>query len=237
MRYRIHWHGPSRVRLATTAIPARPLTTPSSLPIHGVLLTSSRSRVGSAHATHDLPTRPMSNRFNKPNKVGRNDSCPCGSGRKYKHCCLRSGEIQLEPSGTISWEEESAAAAKAIGRGMCCAPPNARHDCVPKIVRSHTVPRSSLSHIAEKGHVLSCRADVISLKTHGTAPPPKPRGIQNASTFTGFCARHDHDIFRPLETAPFTSTPEQCFLLAYRALARELYLKTNTRVHYESRTP
>ena len=22
-------------------------------------------------------------------KVGRNDPCPCGSGRKYKHCCLR----------------------------------------------------------------------------------------------------------------------------------------------------
>ena len=23
-------------------------------------------------------------------KVGRNDECPCGSGRKYKHCCLNS---------------------------------------------------------------------------------------------------------------------------------------------------
>lgn len=22
-----------------------------------------------------------------PNKVGRNDPCPCGSGKKYKHCC------------------------------------------------------------------------------------------------------------------------------------------------------
>ena len=22
-------------------------------------------------------------------KVGRNDPCPCGSGRKYKHCCAR----------------------------------------------------------------------------------------------------------------------------------------------------
>ncbi|MFB6351310.1 MAG: SEC-C metal-binding domain-containing protein, partial [Bradymonadaceae bacterium] len=22
-------------------------------------------------------------------KVGRNDPCPCGSGRKYKKCCLR----------------------------------------------------------------------------------------------------------------------------------------------------
>ena len=23
-------------------------------------------------------------------KVGRNDPCPCGSGRKYKHCCINS---------------------------------------------------------------------------------------------------------------------------------------------------
>ena len=21
-------------------------------------------------------------------KIGRNDQCPCGSGRKFKHCCL-----------------------------------------------------------------------------------------------------------------------------------------------------
>ena len=25
----------------------------------------------------------------KEKKVGRNDPCPCGSGKKYKHCCLR----------------------------------------------------------------------------------------------------------------------------------------------------
>jgi SEC-C motif domain protein len=24
-------------------------------------------------------------------KVGRNDPCPCGSGKKYKHCCLAKG--------------------------------------------------------------------------------------------------------------------------------------------------
>jgi hypothetical protein len=24
-------------------------------------------------------------------KVGRNDPCPCGSGKKYKNCCLREG--------------------------------------------------------------------------------------------------------------------------------------------------
>jgi len=25
----------------------------------------------------------------KTSKVGRNDPCPCGSGKKYKHCCLQ----------------------------------------------------------------------------------------------------------------------------------------------------
>lgn len=24
-------------------------------------------------------------------KIGRNDPCPCGSGRKYKHCCIKKG--------------------------------------------------------------------------------------------------------------------------------------------------
>ena len=24
-------------------------------------------------------------------KIGRNDPCPCGSGRKYKKCCLNAG--------------------------------------------------------------------------------------------------------------------------------------------------
>ena len=27
---------------------------------------------------------------NSAKKVGRNDPCPCGSGKKYKNCCMRS---------------------------------------------------------------------------------------------------------------------------------------------------
>ncbi len=30
-------------------------------------------------------------------KIGRNDACPCGSGRKYKHCCLGSDEAARAP--------------------------------------------------------------------------------------------------------------------------------------------
>ena len=28
-------------------------------------------------------------------KVGRNDPCPCGSGKKYKHCCLSAPALRL----------------------------------------------------------------------------------------------------------------------------------------------
>lgn len=27
-------------------------------------------------------------------KIGRNEKCPCGSGKKYKHCCLESGNFE-----------------------------------------------------------------------------------------------------------------------------------------------
>ena len=30
----------------------------------------------------------------KDAKIGRNDPCPCGSGKKYKNCCLASGKYE-----------------------------------------------------------------------------------------------------------------------------------------------
>lgn len=36
-------------------------------------------------------------------KVGRNTLCPCGSGKKYKHCCWNKGfEWVIDDGGTIS---------------------------------------------------------------------------------------------------------------------------------------
>ena len=26
--------------------------------------------------------------------ISRNDKCPCGSGKKYKNCCLKSGQFE-----------------------------------------------------------------------------------------------------------------------------------------------
>ncbi len=36
-------------------------------------------------------------------KTNRNDSCPCGSGKKYKHCCEAKDLHTGEGNQTIRW--------------------------------------------------------------------------------------------------------------------------------------
>jgi len=31
-------------------------------------------------------------------KIGRNERCPCGSGKKYKHCCARNPVVRPRPA-------------------------------------------------------------------------------------------------------------------------------------------
>jgi hypothetical protein len=42
-------------------------------------------------------------------KIGRNEPCPCGSGRKYKHCCssdLVKNEKILRAAAQVHTHEE-----------------------------------------------------------------------------------------------------------------------------------
>jgi len=38
---------------------------------------------------HHAPARPQKPFVHQADKVGRNDPCPCGSGKKFKACCSR----------------------------------------------------------------------------------------------------------------------------------------------------
>lgn len=35
----------------------------------------------------------------KPKETGRNEPCPCGSGKKYKKCCMKKKNKRLTPKG------------------------------------------------------------------------------------------------------------------------------------------
>jgi hypothetical protein len=36
-------------------------------------------------------------------KTGRNDPCPCGSGKKYKHCCLNAVTVAAAAPTDLTW--------------------------------------------------------------------------------------------------------------------------------------
>lgn len=154
-------------------------------------------------------------------KLGRNEPCWCESGKKYKHCHLnRESQAPMR-----SWDA-AREMRKAFDAKTCSAPEAWRNKCSQQIVRAHTVPKSgSLRQIARDGHVYAFVPNLENLIKNNGVVVPELRGLNRASTFTGFCSLHDDAIFGPVEKKPFTCSQEQCFLLGYRSLAREIYTK------------
>ncbi|WP_351089579.1 SEC-C domain-containing protein [Shewanella sp. S1-49-MNA-CIBAN-0167] len=154
-------------------------------------------------------------------KIGRNDSCWCGSRKKYKKCHLFRDKQEPLKHWEVNKEFNSVNLRK-----KCSSPDSFHEHCAGNIIRAHTVPKTvSLKAIAEDGHVLGLKINFEAIRKNKGKPTLEKIGINHASTFNGFCKYHDDVIFAPLEKELFDSTPKQCFLLAYRAFAREYYAK------------
>jgi hypothetical protein len=61
--------------------------------------------------------------------LGRNDPCHCGSGRKYKHCCLEKDEAQEREARAKAAAEAKAAPEEATAGEAANEPaqPQAKH--------------------------------------------------------------------------------------------------------------
>lgn len=111
---------------------------------------------------------------------------------------------------------------KRFSTKICMAPMS---DHEMPIVSAHTLSvESMLRKIAVDGHVYTFgQAKRIAKDTFPIEVQRK--GIRDVSVFNGFCSKHDRELFACLETEPFRFTRQQLFMLAYRATARECYLK------------
>ena len=159
-------------------------------------------------------------------KIGRNEPCWCHSGKKYKRCHLEPDRLPRKQPWEIAAEQR-----KHYSAAKYCIHPHASPtNCSGAIIKAHSLARgSALSSIAQAGHVYGPDYDFMSLvQNHGTITF-KRIGLREASTFTGFCAKHDDRTFAPIEKQALTATAEQCFLISYRAVCRELYHK---RLHH-----
>ncbi len=77
-----------------------------------------------------MSSGPRSGKRKKPNKLGRNDQCFCGSGIKYKKCCLLKGlmppTISQIPQEVIDHHEQNARKRQAFleSKGIYISLPN-----------------------------------------------------------------------------------------------------------------
>jgi len=55
---------------------------------------------------HPTPSDPVNAVSHVAPKIGRNDPCPCGSGKKYKKCCLNRGETSVRQNSTLYTEAD-----------------------------------------------------------------------------------------------------------------------------------
>ena len=156
-------------------------------------------------------------------KLGRNDKCWCGSQKKFKRCHLN--RAALRPLGK---EEVYERFQRLYEEGDCLHPNASTSTCEGKIIKAHTIQRNGgLNRIARDGHVYTLLKDGPMFDKTRWDPGSGPNriGTRKASTFTGFCVRHDNELFAPLEKVPFDGSPLQVVLLAYRAICYELYMK------------
>ena len=98
-------------------------------------------------------------------------------------------------------------------------------ECSNVIIKSHTIQKKrSLQFIAENGQVLGFSKN-YNVDEYSSPIVLSRIGINEASTFYGFCKTHDNKLFHPIDDFEFVPTDEQVYLLTYRTFIRELYAK------------
>lgn len=160
-------------------------------------------------------------------KIGNNDLCWCGSGKKYKKCHRNREQTNLENANGMTIDELFDSIKTNLSKKICFHPDAGSTTCSGGIIKAHTIQKSfSLESIAVGGHVYSIQANIFT-KTGAKHPfELKNIGINQASTFSGFCRRHDDELFKPIESSDYDIGNFETLLFGYRAVCRELYTKT-----------
>ncbi|MBP9788234.1 MAG: hypothetical protein KBC72_11920 [Acinetobacter sp.] len=89
--------------------------------------------------------------------------------------------------------------------------------CSDQVIKAHSISkRISLSTICQNNHVYGLKLGFNEIEF-------KKIGVNDASTFHGFCKKHDELLFSSFEKKDFLKTNKQLFDLCYRAICQEHY--------------
>jgi hypothetical protein len=150
-----------------------------------------------------------------------NDLCWCGSGKKWKKCHREREKQEPIPIGRQLDERR-----QEMTKGYCLHPEASVARCGGRVIKAHTVQRNGgLAYISENGHVVSFKRGYENIFKNKGELIPEEVGIGHASTFMGFCAKHDDQLFAPIEKSPIIANKNSAFLLSFRALCYEYFQK------------
>lgn len=154
-------------------------------------------------------------------KLGRNELCPCGSGKKFKKCCIDNID-KPDDEGFIDAENffGNFKSLKKDSQIKHCLHPD-KDSCSEKIIKAHSIQNNKiLKRISSNGKVYMPRP-----KADNPFAVITEYGRKEASVFTGFCGHHDKTLFQPIEDSDFVGSVEQVFLYTYRTFAIEYHNK------------
>jgi hypothetical protein len=147
-----------------------------------------------------------------------NKQCWCKSGKKYKDC-----HFERDEQKRITIQEVILGSKKS--KEKMCLHPEADETVCNEIIKAHSIQRAKiLESISRNQHVYSFSSHIGNMIKSGRVEP-KLIGINEASTFTGFCNMHDTETFKPIELNDIEISNEHIFLIAYRSLCKEIYAK------------
>ncbi|WP_139841260.1 SEC-C domain-containing protein [Acinetobacter sp. ANC 3813] len=138
--------------------------------------------------------------------------CWCLSGKKYIDCHFFKSNTAKTSDNELNSQQK-----KIFNEGQCL------HRHIDKCssstsIQSHSISkRKSLSSIAKNNHVYGLKLEFRGKMSF------KKMGLGQASTFAGFCEKHDNKLFESFEKNNFQKSRKQLFDLCYRALCIEHY--------------
>lgn len=166
-------------------------------------------------------------------KIKDNELCPCGSGKKFKSCCKRklSGikEVQMMYGEEVISNPNRLnhllfEKMKKTDYKICFHPDKGK--CKKPIKNAHALQNNGvLSILAEDSNAMV--TDLFNTVNDGYVIKKVTKN--KATTFYGFCEYHDSNLFKDIETIPYSKNIKQNFLYAYRCCSQE-YHKTVRRL-------
>ncbi|MFS1901561.1 hypothetical protein BCU43_009085 [Vibrio lentus] len=109
-----------------------------------------------------------------------------------------------------------------LKKGYCLHPDS--FSCCNQIIKAHSIQKNqSLSSISINNHVYQLSKKPSSEQNYSVCYVKE--GINKASTFKGFCKKHDNELFEVIDNHVLVPTEEQVFLYAYRSICREVFEK------------